>query len=144
LPTDEDAAAVVATILRKPEIAKRVVGDASTRQTLHRAELSHYEERREQERQAPTPASSGTTKRQRATEAPREILELLGICTSFYTQMQRALPRLHVVDYDEKAKHTVLDSIERVRAAADWCETVINTGDTSMDEALARLLEGDA
>ncbi|MGW4528723.1 DUF6192 family protein [Amycolatopsis sp. NPDC004378] len=32
----------------------------------------------------------------------------------------------------------------RVRAAADWRETVTTTGDTSMDEALARLLEGDA
>ena len=143
LPTDEDAAAAVTTILRKPEVAKQVVGNASTRQTLHRAELSHYQERRQQDRPAPAPGTSGQARRQRVAEAPREILELLGICTSFYTQMQRAVPCLHVVDYDEVAKHTVLDSIARVRAAADWCETVITTGDTSMDEALARLLEGD-
>lgn len=142
LPTDADAAAVVTTILRKPAVAKHVVSDASARQNLHRAEISHYEQRREEARNAPA-SGSAASRRQRPAETPREILQLLGICTSFYTQMQRAVPHLHVVDYDERAKNTVLDSISRVRAAADWCETVINTGDTSMDEALARLLEGD-
>lgn len=27
--------------------------------------------------------------------------------------------------------------------SADWCETVIKTGDTTMDEALAKLLDGE-
>ncbi|WP_410468312.1 DUF6192 family protein [Amycolatopsis thermoflava] len=42
------------------------------------------------------------------------------------------------------ACQTLLESIERVRAAASWAETEINTGDTSMDEALAKMLGGES
>ncbi|MFD8494263.1 DUF6192 family protein [Amycolatopsis sp. NPDC059657] len=143
LSSDDDAASVVTAVLkRRPEVAKKVVGDTATRSTLHRAEMTHYDERR-QERQAPVARSPKPAQRPRPTETQREVLELLGICTAFYTQMQRVVPRLRVADYDNKAKVAVLDSIARVRAAADWCETVISTGDTSMDEALAKILEGE-
>ena len=142
LPRHEDAALAVKDMLRRPEVAEQVVADPSARHILHRAEMSRYQQRREAEPIISEPP------RQREpalhySEAGREVLELLGICTTFYTQMQRVVPSLHVAEYDRKATQTLLDNINRVRAAADWCETVIKTGDTTMDEALARLLEGE-
>ncbi|MBF6412934.1 DUF6192 family protein [Nocardia cyriacigeorgica] len=86
--------------------------------------------------------SSGHRPTVEADEAPRETLQVLGACTSFYAQMQRIIPTLHVAEFSADQQHTMLASLERVRAAAEWAETVIQTGDTSMDAALAKLLGG--
>lgn len=75
---------------------------------------------------------------------PSETLEVLQICTSFYAQMQRIIPNLHVPQFNQGQRQAMLASLERVRAASEWAETVIKTGDTSMDEALAKLLGGSS
>lgn len=76
--------------------------------------------------------------------ASREVLEVLGVCTAFYTQMQSIIPRLHVSEFDSNQATAMVESLKRVRASAEWAETAINTGDTTMDEALEKLLGGDA
>jgi hypothetical protein len=48
-----------------------------------------------------------------------------------------------VTEFTTRAKDSIQENHRRVRAVLDWCDTVIATGDTSMDEQLTRLLEGD-
>lgn len=149
---DEDAAMAVKDILRRPQVVRQVLDDPSARHILRQADRPRsYAIEDEDNELEPSPAYAQSapppprhTAQVHYSEAPREVLELLGACTTFYTQMQRMIPTLHVAEYDVNTKHTLLESIERVRAAAGWAETVINTGDTSMDEALTKLLGGES
>ncbi|MEV8609620.1 DUF6192 family protein [Amycolatopsis sp. NPDC051373] len=147
---NDDAALAVKDILRRPEVVQQVLEDPSARHILRQADRPAYYAIDEDVESVPDdeePAPAAPPRRAaqvRYSEAPREVLELLGTCTTFYTQMQRMIPTLHVAEYDDNTKRTLLESIERVRAAAGWAETVINTGDTSMDEALAKLLGGES
>lgn len=159
---DDDAASAVKDILRRPTVVRQVLDDPSARHILRQADHPRFyepsapaeEDFHEPEpglESSPAEGAPGTMppapRREaqlRYSEAPREVLALLGACTAFYTQMQRMIPDLHVTDYDADTKNTLLASIERVRAAAGWAETVINTGDTSMDDALAKLLGGES
>lgn len=157
---DEDAAVVVREVLNRPAVVQKVMSDSSARHIINRVGRAtmpvsppRYDSPEEavvfggeywKSGEAPgDEAASPRTNRAHVhySEAPREVLELLGVCTAFYTQMQRLLPGLHVVEYDENTKQTLVASIDRVRGAANWAETVINTGDASMDEGLARLLK---
>lgn len=152
---DDDAALAVKDILRRPAVVRQVLDDPSARHILRQADRPRFYTESDDQDEAleplpayvePEPAAPSPRRaaQVRYSEAPREVLELLGACTTFYTQMQRMIPSLHVVEYDENTKQTLLESIERVRAAAGWAETVINTGDTSVDEALAKLLGGES
>ncbi|GAB3365736.1 DUF6192 family protein [Amycolatopsis echigonensis] len=151
---DEDAALAVKDILKRPTVVRHVLNDPSARHILRQADRPRYyvadedDEDNEPDVGYDEPESAPPPPRRTSqvhySEAPREVLELLGACTTFYTQMQRMIPTLHVAEYDKNTKHTLLESIERVRAAAGWAETVINTGDTSMDEALAKMLGGES
>lgn len=152
---DDDAALAVKDILRRPAVVRQVLADPSARHILRQADRPRYYAEDDDQDEAleplpgyaepePTAPPPRRAAQVRYSEAPREVLELLGACTTFYTQMQRMIPALHVAEYDENTKTTLLESIERVRAAAGWAETVINTGDTSMDEALAKLLGGES
>lgn len=155
---DTDAALAVKDILRRPAVVRQVLDDPSARHILRTADRPRYYDTGDDEEDdqagldsgyvdddpEPIPPPSRRESRVHYSEAPREVLELLGVCTTFYTQMQRMIPSLHVAEYDDNTKHTLLASIERVRAAAGWADTVITTGDTTMDEGLVRLLDGES
>lgn len=161
---DEDAAVVVREVLNRPAVVQKVMKDSSARHILKRASRTGptasavlddpedpidtdsdeaVDEAPEPEKRERPPRRPKQTK-VHYSEAPHEVLELLGVCTAFYSQTQRLIPHLHVAEYDENTKHTLVESLGRVRAAADWAETVINTGDASMDERLAQLLQEES
>ncbi|MCO5994087.1 DUF6192 family protein [Actinoallomurus sp. WRP9H-5] len=72
------------------------------------------------------------------------MLQLLGLGVAFYVGVQDLVPELRVAELTHRARRAIEDNHRRVRAAVDWCDTVIATGDTTMEEQLARLLsEGD-
>ena len=160
LHEDSDAAHVVMDVLRRPQVAEEVMRDPSARHILRTAErrglgyrLGDEDDRDEDQferteavttvegpaQEAPAASPHGPS-HQREVDPPREVLELIGVCTTFYSRIQRMLPELHVADYDADTRAMLSDLLEKDRAAADWAETVINTGDTSMDEALATWL----
>lgn len=165
--SDSDAVVAVKDILRRPEVVRQVLDDPSSRHIIRQADRARVEEEESAENSLIDEWSSieeidpiegyGTSASVRRShsqhreprepsvqysEVPREVLEVLGVCTAFYTQMQRMIPAMHVAEFDDGQRHSMLASLEKVRASAEWAETVINTGDTTIDEALARLLGG--
>lgn len=109
-----------------------MVADPTTRHLLHRAQLDRG-------RAGPGPGPRRTPIVRRL-ERSIEVIGLLGACTAFVASVNRLMPSLGDQQLSEQDRATVRDHLNRVRAAADWCETVIDTGDASMDAQLAALL----
>jgi hypothetical protein len=159
LDQDENAVEAVSELIRRPDVAHRVMGDTSNQRILYRA---HHEQRLQaaearfmaahesedgEEEEFEEPVSREVRRREPAvdyTRASSEVLELIGIGTSFLVEMQRLIPSLHVAEFTDREVRAILDNHRRIRAALDWCDSVVTTGDKTMDEELARILgEGD-
>lgn len=160
LHEDSDAAHVVMDVLRRPQVVEEVMRDPSARHILRTAErrglghsLGDDDDRAENHVEGTNAVTAVEEPAQEAPAAsphgpchpgdvdpPREVLELIGVCTTFYSRIQRMLSEPHVADYDTDTRVMLSDLLEKDRAAADWAETVISTGDTSMDEAFAAWL----
>lgn len=159
LEQDENAVEAVSELIRRPEVAHRIMGETANQRILYRA---HHEQRMQaaearfaaaHEEQAPGEAEEAaeTARQVRRREpavdyarASSEVLELIGVGTSFLVEMQRLIPGLHVAEFTDREVRAILDNHRRIRAALDWCDTVVTTGDKTMDEELARILgEGD-
>ncbi|WP_236241787.1 DUF6192 family protein [Streptomyces sp. CC228A] len=156
LDQDESAAEAVGELIRRPDVAHRVMGDTSNQRILYRA---HHEQRmqaaqarfaaaheeEEQEEEVEEAATKREMRRREPavdyTRASSEVLELIGVGTSFLVEMQRLIPGLHVAEFTDREVRAVLDNHRRIRAALDWCDSVVTTGDKTMDEELARILE---
>ncbi|WP_037843652.1 DUF6192 family protein [Streptomyces sp. NRRL F-5126] len=98
-----------------------------------------------------TPASKGTAEGHTASEeesppladvrtTPSSVLRAIGLSTNFAVAMQRAVIDLRDEMLTTEDEAALTESIRRVRAVCDWCEHVVTTGQTDMDEGLARLL----
>ncbi|MBD0743006.1 DUF6192 family protein [Streptomyces sp. CBMA152] len=153
LDQDENAAEAVSELIRRPDVAHRIMGDQSNQRILYRA---HHEQRLEaaearfaaaHEHDEADEPTRQVRRRESAvdyTRASSEVLELIGVGTSFLVEMQRLIPGLHVAEFTDREVRAVLDNHRRIRAALDWCDTVVTTGEKTMDEELARILdEGD-
>jgi hypothetical protein len=57
-----------------------------------------------------------------------EFLDLVGACAQFVAQAGRIVPGLRGQNYTEDEKATVQRNVARVRAAADWIEGAVATG----------------
>lgn len=136
LAADEAVATRVATdFLRRPAVAFKAMTDPTAKHAVNRAQVEHS-------RQA------GEVVRQRSPQIERirrtgEFVDLVGACTAFVASVGRAVPALrgHVFSEDERA--TVHRAVSRVRAACDWIESAVDTGNVSLDEGLERLLRGE-
>lgn len=132
---DHVAATAVSDMLRRPDVAHRVLADPTSRHMLYRAHRDRAEEIQQVARDRTTSI--------RPIERQGDVLELLGACAAFVSAMNRHIPKLSGVSLTPQQEATVRDNLDRVHAAEDWCRTVIDTGDASMDEQLAKLLRGD-
>ncbi|MEV1091198.1 DUF6192 family protein [Streptomyces microflavus] len=163
---DDYATEAVEEMIRRPDVASQVMANPSNQRILYRA---HHEQREQaasarfaeaQQRQQPVtglgaqaPESDRAegalpaARREPAVDyqrASREVLELIGSGTTFLVDLQRMIPGLHVSEFTEREVRAVLDNHRRIRAALDWCDSALATGDKSMDDELARILsEGD-
>lgn len=152
LHDDADAAAAVAEMLGRPAVRSRLVADQHTRHLLREAQYEHWRDveseiedeaelasvpEEEIEQSAEPDAPLGVD----YSEAPLEILRLIGAFASFFVALQHTIPEVHSQDYTQETKAAVLDNISKARMLLDWCETAITTGKTDMDKALARMLE---
>jgi hypothetical protein len=153
---DESASKAVEEMIRRPDVAQRVMSSASNQRILYRA---HHEQRQQaaaarfaaahERDEADDEAAEVRQVRRREPavdyqRASSEVLELIGSGTAFLVDLQRMIPQLHVAEFTEREVRAVLDNHRRIRAALDWCDSALSTGDKSMDEELARILsEGD-
>ncbi|MGW2299184.1 DUF6192 family protein [Streptomyces violaceorubidus] len=157
---NEGALGAVEEMIRRPDVAHKVMASPENQRILYRA---HHEQRMEaasarfaaaQERDdedADDPLAHEETPQQVIREpavdyqrASREVLELIGSGTTFLVDLQRMIPQLHVGEFTDREVRAVLDNHRRIRAALDWCDSALATGDTTVDEELARILaEGD-
>ncbi|WP_159050231.1 DUF6192 family protein [Streptomyces sp. MMG1533] len=76
-------------------------------------------------------------------ERTAEFLDLVGACHTFVATANRVVPGLHGRTVREDEKAVLGENIARVRAALEWIEHAVETGDVDVDEALARLLRGE-
>ncbi|KPI31940.1 hypothetical protein OV450_7015 [Actinobacteria bacterium OV450] len=157
LTNSESAVGAVEEIIRRPDIAQRVMANPSNQRILYRA---HHDQRVEaaavrlasaQERGSSKDEDEAEPLPQKLREpavdyqrASREALELIGSGTAFLVDLQEMVPRLHVTEFTDREIRAILDNHRRIRAALDWCDSALASGDTTMDDELARILaEGD-
>ncbi|MGY4954770.1 DUF6192 family protein [Streptomyces nigrescens] len=155
LDQDENAAEAVSELIKRPDVAHRIMSNDANKRILYRA---HHEQRMEaagarlaaayEEETEEEEETTGKARRREPavdyTRASSEVLELIGMGTSFLVEMQRLIPELHVAEFTDREVRAILDNHRRIRAALDWCDTVVTTGEKTMDEELARILgEGD-
>ncbi|WP_434600180.1 DUF6192 family protein [Streptomyces sp. A5-4] len=161
---DENASDAVEEMIRRPDVAQKIMSSPSNQRILYRA---HHEQRQqaaaarfaaaheepddvgadELEETEPAEATRQVRRREPAVDYQRassEVLELIGSGTTFLVDLQRMIPDLHVAEFTEREVRAVLDNHRRIRAALDWCDSALSTGDKNMDDELARILaEGD-
>lgn len=77
----------------------------------------------------------------RTIEHSIEYLDLVGACAQFVAAVSRILPGMRGHKFTTEEKDAVRRNIHRVRSTADWIQHALDTGDVSLDEALAELLK---
>lgn len=136
LVRDDEVAAKIATdLLRRPEVAARAMTDTTARTVVNRAQADQARQGGEMIRQR-TPALQHI-------EHTSEFLDLVGAFAQFVASAGRIVPGLRGQNYTEDEKATVQRNLARVRAAADWIEGAVATGQITPEEGLARLLAGE-
>ncbi|MCC9738343.1 DUF6192 family protein [Streptomyces sp. MNU89] len=144
LASDEQVAVRVATdFLRRPAVAFRAAGDDTARHLFNKAQ-SHRAVQAEKNAEAPVPGQENpVAPAVRAIDRTLEFLDLVGACHKFVSSTSRLVPLVRDRDLSEDAREVIGHNLSRVRAACDWVEHAVSTGETDMDEELARLLRGE-
>ncbi|MFI0242997.1 DUF6192 family protein [Streptomyces sp. NPDC016845] len=133
---DESIAATAAThLLRRPDVAFKAMGDDGARQQVNHAQVARGRQARQEfeETHELAPAI-------RRFERTAEFLDLIAACHAFVAKAGRTVPGLRDRRLGEDERDLVHERIARVRAACDWIEHAIDTGEVDMDTELARLL----
>ncbi|MBO1332670.1 DUF6192 family protein [Streptomyces sp. VRA16 Mangrove soil] len=72
-----------------------------------------------------------------------EFADLMGVCQAFIPGAARLVPKLRGHEFSERRHTQVGNTLEKLRATADWMETAVTTGQTDLAEGLAQLLRGE-
>lgn len=132
--TKEDvvAVSVARDLLKRPNVAFEAMGDQSARHAVNSAQF-------DRSRQAVTCARQRTPAIEKLTHSV-EYIDLVGACAQFVASVSRVLPGLRGHAFTAEEKGSVQRNLARVRSTADWIQHALDTGDVSLDEALAELL----
>lgn len=130
---DVVAVSVARDLLKRPNVAFEAMGDESARHAVNSAQFDRSRQTVVCARQR-TPAI-------RNIEHSIEYIDLVGACAQFVATVSRVLPNLRGREFSEDEKDTVRRHTQRVRSTADWIQHALDTGDVSLDEALAELLK---
>ncbi|PKW14420.1 DUF6192 family protein [Saccharopolyspora spinosa] len=134
LDDEQEAAEAVERVMRRPAVVRRVAEKQQVRETFNRAQTERIREAHSTARQRPEI---------RRLDEEAEVYTVLGLCQSFARGIGKALPGLHLAELSDDAKESIREGLERVTAAVEWTEHVLQTGQTDMDEALQRLIAGE-
>ncbi|WP_267888804.1 DUF6192 family protein [Streptomyces sp. NRRL F-5755] len=135
---DTVAAKVASDVLRRPEVAARVVADDTARHLVNKAQQDRTRQKAESFRR-----TSPVGRMVRKIERSEEFLELLTACHRFVMACTQAVPKLRGRRLSEDEQAVLAEKITRCRATLDWIETAAATGEVDMDEELANLLRGE-
>lgn len=136
LTRDDDVAkTVTADLLRRPTVARETMRDETARFQVNRAQFDNSAKVRETIRER-TPVV-------RKIEHTMEYIDLVGSCHSYVASLGRLVPRMRGQEFTDDERETVRRGIAKVRAAADWLEAAIDSGEFTLDEQLAQLLKGE-
>ncbi|MGI5162699.1 DUF6192 family protein [Microbispora sp. CA-102843] len=129
---DVVASAAAAELLSRPDVAGRVMADPNTRRQLYQAQRDHDQQVQDAARER-TPAI-------RHVEHSIHFLDLMSAGHAFVAGIKRLMPQIQADPLTEQEREVTHHVLDQVQAAIDFCRSVINTGDVSMDEQLAKLL----
>lgn len=139
LARDEQVAVVaVDALLRRPEVAFKVMADAVVRHIVNQAQIDHANQAQTLARarlHAETPAQ------RMPIESAAVVVELVGACAAFAAAATRIVPQLSGADLAAEERSGIDAQVARVRAAADWIEHAV-AGGADLDDELAALLGG--
>jgi hypothetical protein len=143
LARDEQVAVVAADgLLRRPEVAFKVMADSVARHIVNQAQIDHATQ---SQTLARARLHAGTRDVAAAHRVPIEsaavVVELVGACAVFTAVATRIVPQLADAALGTEEQAGVAAQVARVRAAADWIEQAV-VGGADLDEALAALLGG--
>ncbi|MEN8656349.1 DUF6192 family protein [Streptomyces sp. 21So2-11] len=149
LRVTEEAAHAVAQLAERTEVIDKAMEDPTFRQAVRDAQRDrgHRIEAQNRSQQQPSPSprtdSPQPVPSVEYQQTPAAVLKILGQCTSFCVTMQNAVVAAQEEQLTTEQEAAVLDSLKKVRAVCDWCEHVVTTGGSDMDEALVRLIGDD-
>lgn len=139
LARDEQVAvAVAADLLRRPEVAFKAMADRTARHIVNRAQIDHAIAGTDIAREK---VAAGRVALEKVVHAAG-FVELVGACAAFVAAAGRIVPQLSQLEFTDSEQATVAGQLVRVRAAADWIEHAVESGNVSLDESLAELLRG--
>lgn len=143
LARDEQVAVVAADgLLRRPEVAFKVMADSVARHIVNQAQIDHATQAQTlaRARLHAGAAAVGPVAHRVPIESAAVVVELVGACAAFAAVATRIVPQLNGAPLGADEQASVTAQVARVRAAADWIEHAV--GGTDLDEALAALLGG--
>ncbi|MFD7450860.1 DUF6192 family protein [Kitasatospora sp. NPDC059827] len=141
---DQVAARIASDLLRRPEVAFRVMAEDDTaRHMVNRAQVERAQQIAETTHMKAAEAVRAPVPLLDQVRSTMHFVDLVGACSAFVAQVGRVVPALrgHAFTADERA--TVERNLARVRGASDWVESAVTTGNVGLDEALAQLLRGE-
>ena len=71
------------------------------------------------------------------------FVDVVGVCAAFVAGASRVIPTLRDHVFSEAEQAIIHQHLARIRATADWLESAVESGAVDLDDALARLLQGD-
>lgn len=145
LLADEKVAAQVATdLLRQPTVVARVVEDSTAMHLVNRAQVDRsHRVAAERLQEVPRHTRAAIEHVRQSVRHQQEYIALVGACAAFVAAAGRVVPLLRDQSFTPEEVERVHANLARVRGAADWIETAVDTGNLSMDEGLAALLRGE-
>ncbi|MEU8134985.1 DUF6192 family protein [Streptodolium elevatio] len=129
------AAETAAELLRRPAVARRAMSDPGARNAVNTAQFDNSRQFGEGLRER-FPALD-------RVERTGQFIDLVGVCVGFVTNAGRVIPSLRGHEFTDDERRVIESNIARIRATADWLESVLETGAVDLDAALARILQGE-
>lgn len=141
LAQDEQVAAQVTTdFLHRPDVAFRAAGDRTARHLFNKAQSGRARQHEDDEHVVPPREEPPVI---RSIDRALEFLDMVGACHKFVASTGRLVPLLWGRELPQDSREVILTNPSRVRAVCDWAEHAVSTGETDMDEELARLLRDE-
>ncbi|MFF4518511.1 DUF6192 family protein [Streptomyces mirabilis] len=139
LAADDQVAARVATeFLRRPAVASKAMADDTARHAVNEAQFDQFRQQVQYGQEEAAPQLDQL----RRMEHNTQFMDLVAVCTQFTVTAGRIVPNLRGELYDDAERETILRSLARVRALADWIENAVTRGEVDLDEQLQKLLKG--